>query len=714
MTAYFELRDRLAELYPNEDQWRRVAKDAGADIGNIVFHGTSLGVWSNILNALRTQKSLDGLTNRLRHENPEVVPLALAYSAEAANGEGAFVDMPALRAVAVADIDLRADLIAQSLDFAQTLPPSLLQMALSDELPTLDFVDAALQGTHTRQAKQKLEQFRCEFAEQLAKLSNSLQTAKGELAKTTAKVDRIENTLPPVEPVMHINPDASDELRRLFWKRHEDQMKAYHAAHFAFEAERNSVGSLRARANVLQNESAQLGAAIANLRMQKEVSERGFQKDVVEARDRDFLLAFRQILDRASLAFHTERDAFKSFWTLLGACAILELFQRIISEAATATEAIRCFSSYSKALAPFLDNSLSEIARHSLAGPIMVQHALAANRQTLADLRDRLSALPMAVLDERRRQARELVERPLPPIADIAELETPEELDKAASNLAGMQAVLSVRIAEMQREIGSELPDLRRSVGLAEADMAATLRSVAGVANENAEALRRTHALWTLLTRVYVSAQLPLSLARFCSAVAQEFERRAGVNVDAVLTDATSSGVGVEEVRAFVTEHLLTDYISSAQNLERRLGEAKEHLVAIEKGLGDLDDRPGAVELELRTQLCAVAFFSGVPVVGLIAAIFASHLVARIQPLVTSDKPAYIRLGSFAVAALAWATGLSGLAVIACAVFVKRSGINLADPSLQIAASAMIVGECAAVAISLRNLLKAIAHRRER
>jgi hypothetical protein len=68
--------------------------------------------------------------------------------------------------------------------------------------------------------------------------------------------------------------------------------------------------------------------------------------------------------------------------------------------------------------------------------------------------------------------------------------------------------------------------------------------------------------LWTLMSRAAGSAQVPASLARLCSALAQDFERRAGVDVDAVLTDAAALGLGLEEARALLAGHLLTGYIA--------------------------------------------------------------------------------------------------------------------------------------------------------
>jgi hypothetical protein len=47
MKAYFEPREYLAALYAAPVEWRRVARDAGADVRNIVFEGSSLGAWSS-------------------------------------------------------------------------------------------------------------------------------------------------------------------------------------------------------------------------------------------------------------------------------------------------------------------------------------------------------------------------------------------------------------------------------------------------------------------------------------------------------------------------------------------------------------------------------------------------------------------------------------------------------------------------------------------
>lgn len=713
MRAYLELRDRLAELYKTEAEWRSVAAASGADVRYIVFQGNSAGVWSNILNALRTQGHLNDLIEYLGRYDPDVVPVALAYSAELSNGEGAVVDLPQLRAVAVADSDLNADLVADSLDFAQTLPTGLLQMALADKQPTLDVVDATLQGTHTRMAKQKLEQFRHEFAAQLAKLCNLHRAAEAELVKTTAKVDRIESTRPPVEPVMQIPLNASDELRRLLLRQYESQITVYRAALLALEEERSSIVTLRARANSLKEESAQFASAIASLKIQKELSERTFERDVIDARDRDLLFAFGQILDKVSVAFQTEKKLFKAFWTLLGACAILQLLARIVASPSSAIEVNRRFSAQAERLAQALEDGVADIARPSLAGPLAVRRALAANRQSIADLHGRLSVLPLPALEIRFQRARALIDQPVLPLPDFSILEKPDELDKAASNLAGMQAVAQASIAEIQREIACEPPNLRSAVDLAEADAAATLRSVEAIATENAEALRRTQMFWMLLSRLSGSEQLPESLRVLCSALAQDFERRAGVTTDALLTDAVASKVGAKEASTFVAGHPLTGYITSTHQLAERLAEAEMHLAAVIKAGNEIEVLSILVEQRYRMRLYAVVLLTLVPVVGVVAAMFACHLVARLRPLVASDKPAYVRLGSFAVTALAWTAGLSGLAAAANAILATRNGIDFAEQSFVNEGIALAAAAFATFAISLCNLLKAMAYRRE-
>ncbi|CAA2105439.1 hypothetical protein MBUL_03193 [Methylobacterium bullatum] len=47
VTAYFDLREGLADTYRPTTERVRVAKDAGAKIGDIAFEGAAIGAWSN-------------------------------------------------------------------------------------------------------------------------------------------------------------------------------------------------------------------------------------------------------------------------------------------------------------------------------------------------------------------------------------------------------------------------------------------------------------------------------------------------------------------------------------------------------------------------------------------------------------------------------------------------------------------------------------------
>jgi hypothetical protein len=67
-----ELRDLLAQLYPREDEARRVASDAGLPVGRIVFSSSAQTRWHNVLEeAAKTRWGVQAVRQVAAHEYPE-------------------------------------------------------------------------------------------------------------------------------------------------------------------------------------------------------------------------------------------------------------------------------------------------------------------------------------------------------------------------------------------------------------------------------------------------------------------------------------------------------------------------------------------------------------------------------------------------------------------------------------------------------------------
>lgn len=92
--AYFELRLKLAELYPLPDDWLRVTSDATLIAGAISLQGPALTVWFNILDYALTNKLTEKLMAAVLANNPQCATLCADYVAELAKGERPTPELP--------------------------------------------------------------------------------------------------------------------------------------------------------------------------------------------------------------------------------------------------------------------------------------------------------------------------------------------------------------------------------------------------------------------------------------------------------------------------------------------------------------------------------------------------------------------------------------------------------------------------------------------
>jgi hypothetical protein len=120
---------------------------------------------------------------------------------------------PAPASIDLTDEDLRPDTVGRSLDFQQTLPLGLLDMALAAGQPDLERLDAALKGRHTAAAKEKLAQFRNQVAKELSTLTGRKKAVDAELANLKARIESIEKAARPIMPEGPNLSNASEQQK---------------------------------------------------------------------------------------------------------------------------------------------------------------------------------------------------------------------------------------------------------------------------------------------------------------------------------------------------------------------------------------------------------------------------------------------------------------------------------------------------------------------
>jgi hypothetical protein len=227
------------------------------------------------------------------------------------------------------------------------------------------------------------------------------------------RIDEIERSSKPSQPVKPNTQGGTYEQQLLWGKRHVEDLRNYEAAIVDYRADREKLPALRAEADGVARDAAEMTSRIAQQIAQNDIAAQGFEANVVAACDKDLLLELNDTMGRASAAFQTGGDPFRGFWTLLGATRLAKLFKGI-AQPAVASEINASVVRESEALAAPIKEHLAEIAKSALLGPAIIDRALKANRATLDDLMTKLNALPVTGFVDGCERARTLVADQLP------------------------------------------------------------------------------------------------------------------------------------------------------------------------------------------------------------------------------------------------------------------------------------------------------------
>jgi hypothetical protein len=457
---------------------------------------------------------------------------------------------------------------------------------------------------------------------------------------------------------------------------------------------------------VVRRELARLDSAIAAQRAQAEAQERSFQEDIAKARDRDLQIELDRSIEKANAAFMAEVNPFKGFSALLGTSCLLDLFTRVVTQPAAATEAGRRFHLATVALIDPIREGLVGITHGSLAGPIFVHRMLALNREAAAALSERLDALPLAQLEAGRQRACAILSVSFASVPSFDTFEKPDELEGVRSRLFELLAIVERHTSELRSEINDEPTELRETIDHAEADIKSSVGEAGDRAKQSKEVLARAADLWSLIQRGSVSGNLPVFARKLCRALAQDFARRANTSVEAVLREATISEFGLKDIEALIESHVMKGYVGDRKRLRTRLTESEKRLDEVHTAIQRIDERYEEVARAYRTRLVLAAVLSSIPAVGVVGSLWASSLVRRLEPLVTSDKAPYISLGHFAFAALAWAVaGATIFSMLATIVTFTLYRDEVLDGEALLTATCYL-----ALVIAIRNLSTINSH----
>ncbi|MGY4617626.1 prefoldin subunit 5 [Bradyrhizobium sp. USDA 4472] len=704
MTAYLELTGRLADAFPKDDDWLRVPTQAGMSTGSILLQGPAISAWNNILRAALDQNRLEGLRERIALERPDILPVFDRFADEASKGPLEVLDLPSLANIQIRPEDLEANRLSAALDFGDTIPPIIWNIALSDAAPSRTMIDPLLSRTNLGPAMARRDQFLLECTHALAPLKQRRSEVVNRMNALQSQASAVERMARPNQPTAPSQlADMSDDLRRYWSDRYSEQMNQYRRDLASYETSQATLPKLRQDSDAALGDLRQVEAAIGSREAQTNAGLLPFSEDVERARDADILLLLDSLANSGLRAFDTS-DPLKGFAVSLASGCVLEALVKIFVQPSAATEAGRRFGGTADAASDVMRRNITEIVRPCLGSVTLVQAEVEKNEEATKALLTRLGSLRTAQLETGLDRAARLLSQGAPQLPSLGEIEKPQELEQLRQDLTDIQASAKLHVSQIRAELDAEVSTFAATSSAAD-DAKSTLAALSADASANKTLLERTWRLYGLLAKAGVCASLPKYTRTLCLAIRQEVSRRNGVSPDALLTKARSTELGYLDARSAVEGHILTRYRASRPQLEVRMGEGATLLEETGKLLTGIDERYHSTAASYRQRIRDYAISSYIPGVGLLFALGMAATTSKLLALLNSDKAPYADLQSYALKCFLWAIvgNVTAVAAVGSLLAFYYAGILSAEDYTQLLYS-LALASGVALLISIRNM----------
>lgn len=711
MTAYFELTDRLADAFPTDDDWLRLPTQAGMSTGSIVLQAPAISAWTNILKAALDQNRLEGLRERIAFERPDILPIFDRFADEASKGPLEALDLPSLANIQIRPVDLEASKLSVAFDFGDTISPPVWNIALSDAAPSRSMVDPLLSRTNLGPAVARRDQFLSECARALAPLKQRRGEVATRLNAVQGQVSAIERMTRPYQPSPPSQfTDMSDDQRRYWSDRYSEQMTQYRRDLSSYETSQGTLPKLRQDCDAALGELRQVEAAIGSREAQTNAGLLPFSEDIERARDADILLLLDSFANSGLRAFD-EGAPLKGFSVFLASACVLDVLLKIFVQPSAATEAGRRFSGAVDAAGDAMRRNIAEIVRPCIGSATRIQIELEKSQEATKALLERLGGLQTAQLDMGLGRAANLLDQGSPPLPLLGEIEKPQELEQLRRELANMQISTKLHVSQVREELDAEVSTFA-ATSSADEDAKSTLAAIAAAASANKTLLEKTGRVHGLLAKAGACISLPKYARTLCLAIRQEFPRRTGVSLDALLTKARSTEFGYVDARAALKGHILTRYRDSRPQLEARASEDATRLEDIARLLSGIDERYHSTGAKYRERIHTYVVTSYIPGVDLLFAIGMAATASKLLALLDSDKAPYADLRSYALKAFPWAIvgNVASVAVVGSLLALQYLGLLSADDYIQLLCG-LAAASGVALLISIRNMRLVSGHR---
>jgi hypothetical protein len=705
MSALPTLLQRLADEFYQTEVLRRLGRDAGLNMTRIDLDGAPREAWSALLYGAYDQHRLPSLLNQIRSENGDLAPL-LAKVEHANHDAFQAIFTPIDLSSVTLDDAQESALLAALAAALDRLPKRLVACAMADKPPTIEYVDAALQGRYTTEAKAVANRYRAECENHLGALSQQIARLDASVSQKRAQAHaalfRVQMPKEPERPIMPEglrNPcaysgmydaqrlrDSDRELYTQRLSRYSQEKAAYDAELDRYNANRAIVRGIEFEADQLEHEchSARNDRERFRLEQQSKLTE--LDHRIREARGLDMVDAVQELLDRASRLLTGSAPA-EGFVIYLLAAALDVAFRKVqVSSVARLTEV---FSVRREAIEHEASNRLDDVAAVWLAFAGRVHRILLTREDQIAAA---LAQPGPEVLDPRIAVMVRLRDAPLPQAPAYKRLLSRADIARAALACEERRLALAVHRAALADELGvagGGLAEQCRNARLAADRIHEAMISEADHARPFAQAY--TFLLDLMERAAPVLGSWPL---RFGKSVRAEVNHRVGLRGAELLQSGVDRSSLSGHAADLIQSSRPVQFLECLEQLEAKVQQCDDRTVALEQAALALEKLPEANRDAFLSKFLWFALAAIVPFVSAVAASLQAYDVERLRrnDVLRSTLAAYADLASRGRRRIAATTYVAGVLGIATALLAIASN----DPIPIVPHSRLVVSLAAA------------------
>ena len=682
MTSFFDLRHKLAELYPLPNDPRRFGQDSGLDMTLVDLTGTPFDCWASILEAARRQRRLSTFFKRIAEESEDdrnLLPLMAEVERNQLSRPESFISPIDVSTILVNESEER-ELSALLVNALAQLPERLVDVALSASLPQTSG------GRNTAEANVALSRYRTECAEherRMKQLRNQLESVANEKSRQIQQIRQQRQPEEPTKPRRPSEPfypgavslqqrrcdaewysrslsefygDLAEYERKL--TEHQLELKKYWETQAQIPA---LEGELADRKGEVERENNN----IREFRLKQFPTIAALEDRIRSARDQDQIEYLSSLINEsgAILSGLTSRGI-ETFAKFLLAAAINAKCQQ--AQMPSVASLIDIFMRTREVVEMQLADRLDDIARPLLASIALTLRTLALNKQKIDQIDSILNTVPAKELAEKLEELTLLQYTPLPLVPEYKKLVSQSDLESVGRLVSERIQSLASHLLAIEVELGEEGRSLKESVAAAQA----SAYQVQVMMNQNAiDAISIARGIESVFA--LASTAMPLLGAwghQFHDSIRIEAETRAGISVDELVSRSVGRQFLVVDAQVLIKNHRSTEYLHCRGALETKLRDGQIRTQQLQAAADGILQKPAFERDQFLSKFRGLWMTALLPVGNLWKSSALSADVISLRDALGGTFPEYRELAAKGARCICWALLVSILMSLMVAV----------------------------------------------